>query len=133
MRMQATPAEREAILRHLAERLEQRDEVLFAYVFGSFALGGWFGDIDLGVYVRPELLPERGALSLAFDLADYLERGLDVPVEVHIINDAPLHFQVEVIRGQALLSRDPIARAGFVERVLLAWWDTEGLRRAMVG
>lgn len=43
-----SPKEKQQIVLRLGELLKAREEVLFAYVFGSFAEGLPFHDIDAG-------------------------------------------------------------------------------------
>lgn len=102
----------------------------FAYLFGSFTLEGSFEDIDVAVYVTPDTLQQTDALTLSFDLADMLERAVGLPVDVVILNTAPLALQFEAARGEPLMSRCWDELADFAEPVTLRWWDREGLQDA---
>jgi predicted nucleotidyltransferase len=130
MRKHLTQQEKEHIRQVLRERLMQREEVRFAYLFGSFTLEGAFEDIDVAVYVTPESLQQSDPLALSFQIADFLEFAVGLPVDVVLLNTAPLALQFEATRAEPLIARDPEERADFVERVTLRWWDTEGMRYA---
>ncbi|MCS6829638.1 MAG: nucleotidyltransferase domain-containing protein [Armatimonadota bacterium] len=84
---------KEHVRQTLRDQLMQREEVLFAYLFGSFTLEGSFDDVDVAVYVTPEALHRTDALRLSFSLADILERAVGLPVDVVILNTAPLSLQ----------------------------------------
>lgn len=72
-------------------------------------------------------------MNAAFELADLLEKDVRLPVDVHIFNTTPLALKWEILRGEPLLARDRERRAEVIEQTTLTWWDTEGLRRAMIG
>ena len=60
-----------------------------------------------------------------FDLADELERATGYPVDVRVINDAPLPYRYNVSRGHKLVARDEESYYTFLERTRSAWWDFE--------
>lgn len=130
MRKHFTESEKRRTRQVLRERLLECEQVLFAYLFGSFTLEGSFEDIDVGVYVAPDILQHSDALPLSFDLADILEQAVGLPVDVVILNTAPLALQFEAARGEPLMARCWEELADFAEQVTLRWWDTEGLRYA---
>ena len=113
----------------LREALEGRGEIIFAYLHGSFVEGLPFHDVDVAVYLDP-------ALAMATDIFDY-EMGLSVeltqairlPVDVHVLNGAPLGFQHSVLRGEVLLVRDEDELTAFIERVGLEYMDFAHLGR----
>lgn len=130
MRRHRTQGEKKTIRQTLRERLLECEQVRFAYLFGSFTLKGSFEDIDVAVYVAPETLQYMDTLALSFDIADILERAVGLPVDVVILNTAPLALQFEAARGEPLMARCWEELADFAEQVTLRWWDTEGLRYA---
>jgi len=131
MRRRLSQEEKERVTQTLRERLQEREEVRFAYLFGSFVLHGSFEDIDVAVYVAPEALQEKDSLTLAFELADALEQAVRLPVDVVVLNTAPLSLQFEAAQGRLLLARGEDV-ADFVEQLTWRWWETEGLRWAAV-
>lgn len=132
MRRRLSDEQKAEVKRALREALEGIESVRFAYLFGSFLLKGSFEDVDVAVYLQPEALEGREPLSMAFDLADTLEHAIHLPVDVQILNTAPLALRFEALRGEPLMARCWEECADFVERVTLQWWDTEGLRWAAV-
>jgi hypothetical protein len=94
-------------------RLSRETDILFAYLHGSFAAGEAFRDIDIGVVVGKEK-----DLSFESDLSYELSSALGQEVEVRMINDAPVAFQMAVLTGSILLvSNDDAARTDFIENV----------------
>lgn len=109
----ASPAERERLVKAIADRLSREHDIQFAYLHGSFAAGAAFRDIDIGVFTG-----KKKDLSFESDLSYELSAALGQEVEVRVINDAPVAFQMAVLTGSRLLvSNDDAARAGFIENV----------------
>lgn len=100
--------------------------VVAAYVFGSVARGttSATSDLDLGL-----LLAQTPPPTLEERLLDYeadLERTLDVPVQVVLLNDAPPDLAHRILRdGVLLLERDRAARLRFEVRTRNLFFDLE--------
>ncbi len=131
---------REKILTALGKALAAWPEVTFAYAYGSFLEDRPFHDIDVGVYVATA--DERKASSLALDLAIALEADLArqseaggepgesyrFPVDVRVLNGAPVSFGYHVLRGRLLFCRDEAIRVQWAERILARYLDLKPLR-----
>lgn len=104
--------ERERIYRELKSFLYSREEVIFSYLYGSFPTGS-FRDIDIGVYIRNSLCG-RGVLDYELSLEVKLEKLTKIPVDVRIINNAPLWFRFNIIKnGLLLFSKNENIRRDF--------------------
>lgn len=93
---------------------------MFAYLHGSFVEGRPYHDVDVGIYLEPEFLEQTDAFDYEMDLSARLTLSLHVPVDVHIMNRAPLGFCHNVLRGELLFTRDEEQLTVYVERV---GWD----------
>ena len=109
----------------LNQRLEAFPEILFAVLYGSAAEGDQFNDLDVGVWVDRTAVPAGNDLHYSFKLEQALGASLSYPVDVRIINDAPLPFAYNVCRGRPLLLRDKEAWYHFRERTWDMWLDFE--------
>lgn len=111
------------IIIKIATHLQQRPEVIFAYIFGSFAESKErFNDIDIGVFVKTTVL--KDALLLEFSLDNGLEKIIGLPVDVRIINHAPVYFSYQVIRPRMIImDKEPNIRADFESKVFKAYFD----------
>lgn len=63
--------EREKLINKIKNLLQQREDILFAYLFGSFAGGGPFRDIDIAIWGRAPF-----TLGALFELNELLEKEL---------------------------------------------------------
>ena len=107
-------ATRERIIKVIKEGLSKNEAVIFAYLHGSFAEGGSFRDIDVATFVG-----EQGReIEIESDLSYELSEKTFYPVDVKVINKAPVAFQMAVLRkGIVLLSRSELVRTDFIEDV----------------
>jgi uncharacterized protein len=109
--------------------LEKHQEISFAYLHGSFNEQGSFADIDIAVYLNS--LPQS---PLAYELqmeADLMRELGRYPVDVRILNRAPLSFRYNVIReGKVLVVRDEDQRSTFQETTVTRYFDFAPYRDA---
>lgn len=119
--------ERHRIAQRLATELEGDRNVAFAYLYGSFMESQPFHDIDVGVYLVCVGADPAGAL--AFDLAERLNEVARMPVDVRILNVAPVSFLYHVLRGQLLFCRDDPRLAEVMEQTVSRYLDIAQLLR----
>lgn len=118
--------ERNKLLERLRQELLKQEDILFAYVHGSFIEVESFKDLDVAVWVND---PER-SFEYSVNLSVKLELKLRVPIDVHVLNEAPLPFKHHVFtRGVLLFSRDEELRAKVVDLTLREYIDLLELRR----
>lgn len=114
--------DKSAVMDRLKSTLEEHYDILFAYVHGSFLKGGTFRDIDLAMYLK-----EMPASSLEYELAfeaALAQSTFPFPVDVRVLNKAPLSFKYNVIKnGHILIVRDDNARSDFQEITLSHYFD----------
>jgi len=107
----------------IAASLSQREEVLFAYVYGSF-LQGAFRDIDIAVFLADGSNGIADPLRYETALEQELEDIAGVAIDVRVLNTAPLPFAYSVLKsGDLLLSRDERARCDFTCRTYTHYHD----------
>ncbi len=92
--------------------LKEREEILFAYLYGSFARSeeNSRSDIDIGIFLKDgdheKFYPER--------LAGELEKLFNRHVDVRVLNERNLVFLHQVLKsGELLFCRDKSKRVEF--------------------
>ena len=123
----AGPDERERIRRTLVTVLESVPDVEFAWLHGSFLAADKFRDIDIGVHLSAtaEVRVQRG-----LELAVRLDQEIGFPIDVRVLNDAPVTFLFHVFReGRLLLSRNDEGLADLMERTVREYLDAAPLLR----
>lgn len=116
---------------NLSRCLAEKEEILFAYALGTFLTRDDFEDIDVGIFIDPQKLPEIDTLHYELELTVEMENRLKpgeiferhVPMDIKIINDAPVTFRYSVSSGKLLFSKDEDAREEFVCRTWQEYFD----------
>ncbi|KYH31614.1 type VII toxin-antitoxin system MntA family adenylyltransferase antitoxin [Neomoorella mulderi] len=126
----------EDTLLSLAERLREalikREEIKFAYLFGSYARGKAhkLSDVDVAIYLDEKRIPPSGPYGYRSDLLITMRQQLRQPLDLVILNEAPLVLRFRVIRdGKILFCRDSRARIRFHEKTLCAYLDFQPVLR----
>lgn len=115
------PEIREALVRRLADELEKESAVSFAYLHGSLLDSDIVHDVDVGVYLSGRTM-ERGAAGIA-ELSARLTSMAGMPVDVRVLNDAPLPFVYQVLRGRLLVCRDEPLLTSLLEDIPRRYLD----------
>jgi uncharacterized protein len=113
-----SPQKRQVIT-GLTECLLCRPEILFALLHGSFVLDGLFRDVDVALYAAPALLEGMTFREYEIDLGVQLSGNRGLPVDVRLLNDAPVAFRYHTLRGVVLFVRDADTLDDFRART----WD----------
>jgi predicted nucleotidyltransferase len=113
--------ERRDLGNKLKRILEDRKEMEFAYLYGSFIEDLPFHDVDLGIYVTG--IVESQATSWAINLAQMLSSKLRIPIDVRILNFAPVSFLYHVFCGDLILEKNEEVRSHVVERTVQKYLD----------
>ncbi|QOJ78912.1 nucleotidyltransferase domain-containing protein [Infirmifilum lucidum] len=112
--------EREALMEKLRDRVSADGGIVFAYVHGGFLRREFFRDVDVAVWIRDE----GEAFQYAVDFSVRLEEELGLPVDVQVLNEAPLPFKFHVFTGGRLIfSRDEELRLRILEGAVKEYLD----------
>ena len=114
-------------MENIAKVLKKEHDVLFAYIFGSYAKGvqNEKSDVDIAVYLKDEnilendqLYPSRLAIKIEKILAE------KKTVDVRVLNGLTLRFKNQVLRyGKLLFSKDEKKRIEFETFSLDHYYD----------
>lgn len=118
----SSQADKKTIENALRIALKKHPEISFAYIHGSFLQKKDFKDIDIAVYLETiPVSPLKYELKMEAELMKVVR---PYPVDVRLLNAAPLSFRYNVIRyGSSLISRDDDKRTDFQENTLSMYFD----------
>ncbi len=117
----ATLQEKEKIIGRLADFIKGRQEISFAYIYGSFAEGLPFHDIDLGIYVAG--IKEEEVTMYALELAQDISRMEHIPVDIRVLNYAPVLFLYHVFKGHLVFERNEDIRIDLAHKTIQRYLD----------
>lgn len=116
----------ETRLRDFLTARAQPEGIAAAYLFGSVARGTARADSDVDVGILYCGDPPLSLDGLGLGLQDELERALGLPVQVVVLNRAPVDLVVRVLRdGKLLVDRDRPRRVDFEVKSRFEFWDLE--------
>ncbi len=111
----------------ITKTLEKETDIIFAYLFGSYAKGTQTkkSDIDIAIFLKDDDVLERDPLYTS-RLAIKLENAIvgKKSVDVRVLNGSTLRFKSQVIRyGKLLHSKDEKKRIDFETSSLDYYYD----------
>jgi hypothetical protein len=118
----ANAVRKDQIMSAIAEILVQTEGIDFSYIFGSFIDDDIpFHDIDLGVYFigNNRLQMSEGANNLA----TILSRKTGYPVDVRVLNNAPVSFVYNVLKGKLIYEKNEDIRCQVMENTVRSYLD----------
>jgi predicted nucleotidyltransferase len=118
---------REALARRLTEELEKEPAISFGYLYGSVVDSDTIHDVDVGLYLRESEAATNAAIAV--DLSNRLTALVGMPVDVRVLNEAPLSFVYHVLRGRLLVCRDEACLTEMLEDVARRYLDLAPLLR----
>ena len=118
------------LLELLQKSLSLDEEIVFAYVFGSYGLErpDPLSDVDIALYLVSAERIWKKKMKLIGDITAILKTD---EVDLVILNEAPLSLCYQVLRtGKLLFSKNEPSRINFINNVYDMYCDTEPLRQS---
>jgi len=103
--------------------LENKESIVFAYLFGSSATKTFtpMSDIDIAVYLNPNVDISKERLDLVGDLMLALKTD---NIDLVILNTSPLPLKARVVQNKEILvDKSPSLRHSFESLVLRQYYD----------
>lgn len=105
----------------------EKDEIISAYLYGSFLRSEFYKDIDIGLLIsdgfKPEVLYEA---KIARKLEKELKKNFNIfkPVDIRVLNGKPLRFLFSVLKNSKIIySSNDLKRVQFEARIIKEYLD----------
>lgn len=108
----------------IRDLLEEKKDVLFCYLFGSFVRGDVIqkSDMDMAVFLSPK--KRTNFFEMRLDLMEKLTRVLGRDADVIVLNTASPFLKYAVLReGVLVYNRDPEMQLGFELKAMNEYFD----------
>ncbi len=102
--------------------LKSREDIHFAYLFGSFARGSTspFSDLDIAVYLAGAELADK-RMEILGDLIDIFKTD---EIDLVILNTAPLTLRMNILLSKRLLADNaPFVRHAYESMTIRSYFD----------
>ncbi|AZO93469.1 nucleotidyltransferase domain-containing protein [Halocella sp. SP3-1] len=113
-------------MERIKDFLYQREEIIFAYLYGSLARGteNKLSDIDLAVYINEKKKPESGTFGYRSGVITELQTLVERDIDLIILNDTPLLLAYNVLKdGKLLFEKSTKMRVNFHESIMSRYLD----------
>jgi predicted nucleotidyltransferase len=118
--------EKDKIINVITNVLLENNNIIFAYIFGSFILKDNFKDIDIGIYISD--IKKINILNLEFEIEKKLEDLLRQTFDVRAINKAPISFVYNILKNKKIIiDKDSSLRADFENIIYKDYFDLQYL------
>jgi len=114
---------KDEVIQQLKGVLSKEKEILFAYLHGSFLSKGKFNDVDIALYLDEKSMKEIEPVDFEISLSLKIEKAIRLPVDVKILNFAPLSFGYRTSLGYLLFSRNELKREEFLCKTWSEYFD----------
>ena len=112
--------EKNSIFKNIRRRLEVDKDILFAYLHGSFLRRKYFRDIDIAIWIEESDKAFYYTVKFSVKLTSILK----FPVDIQVLNNAPLSFKYYVfMNGRLIFSRDEDLRTRIIDKVVREYID----------
>jgi uncharacterized protein len=116
-----SPAQREQIYLRLRDALAREPGVRFAYLYGSMLESDKIHDVDVGLFLDETTAAHQA--SMLDNLSVTLRTAINVPVDIRVLNEAPVSFLYHALRGRLLSCRDDAFLTDLMEDVARRYLD----------
>ena len=117
-----SPQNKESIIKAVQKILKDREEILFAYLFGSFVEEEVFNDLDIAIFLNePKILKKSPFFEI--ELSNKIEEVINIPTDIILLNTAPDFIINRASRGRILKNVDDNERVEFITRHWKLYWD----------
>lgn len=114
---------KEKIIQQLKDLISLEGGVSFAYLYGSFLQGEKFNDIDIALYLDEGNNAPADIIDFEFSLSSKFEGIIKMPIDIKVLNKAPLAFKYQATCGRLLFSKDEFKREEFLCRTWSEYFD----------
>lgn len=119
--------EKKILIEKISDFLKIKQYIIFAYLFGSFVSQDTFSDIDIGIFITNSQY--KSPLDIELDLEIELQNIVHIPVDVRVLNNAPLSFVYNVLKNMVVVvDKNKTLRADFEGLIYKKYFDFKHLR-----
>ena len=105
----------------LRSELERVPGLRFAYLYGSVLDSDRVHDVDVGVFLDETAIAQQ--MNMVDALSVKLSAAVGFPIDIRVLNEAPLSFLYHVLRGRLVLCRDENFLTDMLEDVARRYLD----------
>ncbi|OGF67200.1 MAG: hypothetical protein A2Y62_09420 [Candidatus Fischerbacteria bacterium RBG_13_37_8] len=107
----------------IVDYFNEKEEILFAYLHGSFMQGQSYNDIDIALFLDEDKTAYIDQVDYGINASIELEKKLRKTIDVKVLNGASLSFRYHATGGKLLFSKNELLREEFLCRTWMDYFD----------
>jgi hypothetical protein len=117
------PENIEELIPQAVAYLQSREDIVFAYLFGSLGRGKHFplSDVDIAIYLKEPTVFQEKKMEILGALIDILQTD---EIDLIILNSAPLPLRMRILENKkVIVDREPFLRHHYESLTMREYFD----------
>ncbi|MCK5852545.1 hypothetical protein KAH27_05890 [bacterium] len=102
--------------------LKGHEEIVFAYLFGSFIEEEVFNDLDIAIFLNAAKILNKSPFY-EIELSNQIEEVINIPTDIILLNTAPDYIINRVSKGRIIKNAADNKRVEFITNHWKLYWD----------
>jgi hypothetical protein len=120
--MKILTSKKEKIIKKIENLIQGREEIIFAYIFGSFIEEESFNDIDIAIYLNENKTSSKSTFY-EIELSNQIEKRINMSIDIIRLNFAPDSIVHRATKGLLIKNDNDNLRINYITTCWKKYWD----------
>jgi uncharacterized protein len=124
--MEILTLKKDKIIKKINNFIQNQNEIIFAYIFGSFIEEEKFHDIDIAIYVNEKKTSSKSTFY-EIELSNQIESITSIPIDIIRLNSAPDAIVYRATKGLLIKNDNDNLRINYITACWKKYWDYQNI------
>ena len=120
--MELLISKKDKIIKKIKNLVQNQDEIIFAYIFGSFIEEENFHDIDVAIYINENKTSSKSTFY-EIELSNQIENITSIPIDIIRLNSALDAIVYRASKGLLIKNTNDNLRVNYITTCWKKYWD----------
>jgi len=120
--MELLTSKKDKIIKKIKNLVQNQDEIIFAYIFGSFIEEENFHDIDIAIYLNENKTSAKSTFY-EIELSNQIENITSIPIDIIRLNSALDAIVYRASKGLLIKNSNDNLRVNYITTCWKKYWD----------
>jgi len=120
--MELLTSKKDKIIKKIKNLVQNQDEIIFAYIFGSFIEEENFHDIDIAIYLNENKTSAKSTFY-EIELSNQIENITSIPIDIIRLNSALDAIVYRASKGLLIKNTNDNLRVNYITTCWKKYWD----------
>jgi len=120
--MELLTSKKDKIIKKIKNLVQNQDEIIFAYIFGSFIEEENFHDIDIAIYINENKTSSKSTFY-EIELSNQIENITSIPIDIIRLNSALDAIVYRASKGLLIKNSNDNLRVNYITTCWKKYWD----------